>query len=135
MGVQTGHRFTSIVLGHQGRPVVTLTDAVQDDPDRFDMATLVVYAAAQCGVLLPASAADQFALCQRRGTIVAVDTALLVRGALLFTPDTVAVSVGDPARAVAAAGRVAAVTPASAGRYTAAALIPGLIYSLGAAGG
>lgn len=87
------------------------------------------WAAHQAGVSVPDGTMNQLPYFRQKGTAVSVDQALRTRGALLFRPGHVAISLGD-GRTIEARGRDYGVNIFSAqGRgWTAGALIPGLKY-------
>ena len=104
-------------------------DLTADDPDAWDCSELVQWAAARCGVTFPDGSAAQLAACQKAGTMLrTVDAGLRQRGALLFHPGHVAISLGDGRVVEAANAKSGVTTNPGAGRFTSAALLPGLTY-------
>jgi peptidoglycan hydrolase-like protein with peptidoglycan-binding domain len=116
---QRGDRY---VFGHE----VNLNDR---NPDTFDCSELVQWAAHQAGVTVPDGTMNQVPYFRQQGTQISVDQALRTRGALLFRPGHVAISLGD-GRTIEAKGSAYGVNIFSAqGRgWTSGALIPGLKY-------
>ena len=110
------------------------------DPDVFDCAELVVWAAHQAGTRMPDGSWLQYLDLERRGALIPVEEAVETRGALLFsfssrpvagggrpTHSHVAISLGD-GKTIEARGRAYGVGEFSAtnGRFQYAAVIPGL---------
>jgi cell wall-associated NlpC family hydrolase len=94
------------------------------DPDAFDCSELVQWAAGRAGVKFPDGTAAQLKAVKP----IPVAQALRTRGALLFHPGHVAISLGN-GRTIEAMGRKYGVLEASsAGRFTSGGLIPGLRY-------
>lgn len=110
---------------------VSLTDPT---PGAFDCSELVQWAAARAGVTFPDGSSNQYAACQKAGTLITEDVAAWTRGALLFRgkggSEHVVISLGDGSRTIEARGKAYGVVNATiAGRgWSAAALIPGLHY-------
>ncbi len=118
-------------------------DHADANPDEFDCAELVEWAAAQAGIdNLADTSYSQYVQMRDAGGEVSVEQALQTRGALLFRfgtedadsdglPDSrhVAISLGD-GTTIEARGEKWGVGSWDAGdRFTAAAIIPGLDYS------
>jgi hypothetical protein len=80
-------------------------------------------------VKVPDGTMNQLPFFRQKGTQISVDQALRTRGALLFRPGHVAISLGD-GRTIEARGRNYGVNifPANGRGWTAGALIPGLKY-------
>lgn len=122
----TAAAFVSVALAQAGDRYVYGAEAKATDPnpDAFDCSELVEWAAARVGVKFPDGTDAQLKAVKR----INVDQALRIRGALLFHPGHVAISLGD-GRTIEAAGRKYGVRSMSAGnRFTAAGLIPSLRY-------
>lgn len=117
---QAGDRY---VYGAEAR----LSDP---DPDAFDCSELVQWAAYQAGVRIPDGSAAQLEYCRRKGTLISVATAARTRGALLFKPGHVAISLGDGRHTIEAMGRRYGVRRGDvAGRgWTHGAKVPGMRY-------
>jgi cell wall-associated NlpC family hydrolase len=102
------------------------------DPNAFDCSELTEWCAHQAGVYLPDGSINQLAYCQKKGTMISLTKAINTRGALLFHPGHVAISLGD-GRTIEAMGRAYGVRQGSAtGRFTSGALVPGLNYGVAA---
>lgn len=113
---QAGDRY---IFGHE----VSKSDP---DPDAFDCSELVEWAAARVGASprVPDGSSAQLAHVRR----ISVAQGKRTRGALLFHPGHVAISLGD-GRTIEAANRRYGVRTLEAGsRFTAAGLLPGLRY-------
>ncbi|WP_202806741.1 NlpC/P60 family protein [Kribbella catacumbae] len=99
------------------------------DPDAFDCSELVEWAAKRAGAFMPDGSANQLAYVRKKGKTISVATAIKTRGALLFAPGHVAVSLGN-GRTIEAMNRKYGVRQgtASTSRFTAAGLVPSLRY-------
>lgn len=125
-GARTAGEFVRIALEQAGDAYVYGAEAAKSDPDpdAFDCSELVEWALARVGVTFVDGSANQLARVKR----IPVDKAIRTRGALLFHPGHVAISLGD-GRTIEAANRSYGVRSLSAaGRFTAAGLVPGLNY-------
>lgn len=116
---QAGDRY---IFGHE----VKLSDP---DPDTFDCSELVEWAAYRCGIKprVPDGSQAQSAHCRR----ITLAQASRTRGALLFNPHHVAVSLGTGDETIEAMGRKYGVLKGHIhGRtFTHGGLIPGMRYS------
>lgn len=111
---QAGDRY---VYGAETRP----TDP---DPDAWDCSELVQWAAARAGVTFVDGSLAQINACKA----IPVEQGITTRGALLWLPGHIAISLGN-GRTIEARGRRYGVVEASAaGRFRRAGLIPGLNY-------
>lgn len=130
-GRGTAESFVQKALAQRGDRYIFGTETNLNDPNpkAFDCSELVQWAAHQAGVSVPDGTMNQLPYFRQKGTTVSVDQALRTRGALLFRPGHVAISLGD-GRTIEARGRDYGVNIFSAqGRgWTAGALIPGLKY-------
>ena len=103
------------------------------NPESFDNASLVSWAADVVGVALPDTSIEQYKLCVSKGTMLPVDLAEYIRGALLFEGATgarlVVISLGN-GEVIEARGTTYAIADfdAPGHPWTAAALIPGMDY-------
>jgi cell wall-associated NlpC family hydrolase len=105
------------------------TDLANPDPHAFDCSELVQWACAQVGVSFPDGTWAQ----EAAATKITVAQAAKIRGALLFRPGHVAVSLGDGRNTVEAKGAAYGVVSGGtqgiiAGRFTSGGLIPGMKY-------
>lgn len=127
----TAEDFVQKALAQRGDRYVFGAEVNLNDknPDTFDCSELVQWAAHQAGVTVPDGTMNQVPFFRQKGTQISVDQALRTRGALLFRPGHVAISLGD-GRTIEAKGRNYGVNVFSAnGRgWTSGALIPGLKY-------
>lgn len=136
-GRGTSGDFLQQALSQNGKPYVYGAEASanNDNPRALDCSELVEWAAARSGAHMPDGSANQLAHCRRHGTEISVDQALRTPGALLFRPGHVAISLGD-GRTIEAKGRAYGVGVFNArGRFTAAALVPGMQYGGGPGAG
>jgi len=85
---------------------------------------LVQWAAARAGVKVPDGSSAQRSFCKK----VTVEKAINTRGALLFHPGHVAISLGNGRTIEAANSRVGVVSYSARGRFEAGGLIPGMHY-------
>lgn len=133
-GRGTSGDFLRAALAQDGKPYVYGAEASANNlnPRAFDCSELVEWSAAQAGVRMPDGANNQLAYCRRQGTEISVEQAMHTPGALLFRNGHVAISLGD-GRTIEAKGRAYGVGVFNArGRFTAAALVPGMQYGGGA---
>lgn len=99
------------------------------DPDRFDCSELIEWACAQTGVTFVDGSSNQIAAIARAGLELPIAACLKIRGALLWHPGHVAISLGDGKTTVEAMGRAYGVVQGkSPGRFTRGGKIPGLSY-------
>lgn len=116
---QAGDRY---IFGAEAR----LTDS---NPRAFDCSELVEWAAAQAGVRFVDGSANQIAACRRARRTVPVSQGIRTRGALLYKPGHIAISLGDGRTIEARNSRVGVVIGGAGDiRWTEAGLIPGLNY-------
>lgn len=91
-------RFVSLALQQAGDRYVFGAEASASDPNprSFDCSELVEWAAARAGISprVPDGSANQRAHCQRHGTMIGAALARRTKGALLFAPGHVAISLG-----------------------------------------
>jgi hypothetical protein len=126
-------KFVQACLDQTGDKYVYGAEASanDDDPDAFDCSELVEWAAKRAGGYMPDGSANQLAYVRKKGKTISVDQAIKTRGALLFAPGHVAVSLGN-GRTIEGAGRAYGVRQMSATnrstRFTAAGLVPSLRY-------
>ncbi len=127
----TAEAFVLRALAQAGDRYVFGAEARLSDPDprEFDCSELVQWAAHQVGITIPDGTKYQLPHCERAGTLISVEEAVRTRGALLFRPGHVAISLGD-GRTIEAKGSAYGVGRFSAhGRgWTTGALIPGMKY-------
>lgn len=130
-GRGTAEAFVQRALSQAGDRYIFGAEVNLNDsnPSAFDCSELVQWAAHQAGVSIPDGTMNQLPHVQRAGTTISVAEALRTRGALLFRPGHVAISLGD-GRTIEAKGSAYGVGIFNAnGRgWTAGALVPGLRY-------
>lgn len=92
-------RFVALALQQAGKRYVFGGEASPSDPNprAFDCSELVEWAAARAGISprVPDGSAAQLAHCRARGTLISVDAGIRTKGALLFQPGHVAISLGN----------------------------------------
>lgn len=99
----------------------SLSDA---DPNAFDCSELVQWAAARAGVYIPDGSASQIAYCRS----ISVSQAIRTRGALLYHPGHIAISLGNGRTIEAANPGFGVGSLGASGRFTRGGLIPGMRY-------
>jgi cell wall-associated NlpC family hydrolase len=127
--------FVRLCMAQKGDRYVYGAEAKWSDPNPrvFDCSELVEWAAHRAGGYIPDGSTWQEAYCRQKGTMITVQRAFRVQGALLFrhlgADQHVAVSLGNGST-IEARGRLYGVNVFSAaGRvWTAAALLPGFNY-------
>lgn len=123
-------QFVALALQQAGKRYVFGAEASPSDanPRAFDCSELVEWAAARVGISpkVPDGSATQLAHCRARGTIISVQQGINTKGALLFMPGHVAISLGN-GKTIEAMNPSAGVRQGNAnGRgWTAAGRIPG----------
>jgi cell wall-associated NlpC family hydrolase len=127
--------FVGFALAQAGDQYIfgTEVDLSNPDPNAFDCSELTEWCAHQAGVYLPDGSGPQIDYCAKKGTIISVAKAIKTRGALLWHPGHIAISLGD-GRTIEAMGRAYGVRQgtASTTRFTRGALVPGLNYGVAA---
>lgn len=130
-GKGSAETFVQKALAQAGDRYVFGAETNLDDPNpsKFDCSELVQWAAHQAGVTVPDGTMNQVPFFKQKGTTISVAEALRTRGALLYKPGHVAISLGD-GRTIEAKGTAYGVGIFNAnGRgWTSGALIPGLKY-------
>ncbi|WP_257461223.1 peptidoglycan-binding protein [Archangium lipolyticum] len=130
-GRGTADAFVQKALAQNGDRYIFGAETNLNDPNpkAFDCSELVQWAAHQVGVSIPDGTMNQLPHIQRAGKGISVEQALRTKGALLFRPGHVAISLGD-GRTIEAKGSKYGVGIFSAhGRgWTAGGLIPGMKY-------
>jgi cell wall-associated NlpC family hydrolase len=130
-GRGTADAFVQKALAQAGDRYIFGAETNLNDPNprAFDCSELVQWAAHQVGITIPDGTMNQLPHIQRAGKAISVEQALRTRGALLFRPGHVAISLGD-GRTIEAKGSQYGVGIFSAhGRgWTTGGLIPGMKY-------
>lgn len=125
-GRGTASAMVAVALSQAGDTYIygAETSASDPNPSAFDCSELIQWACARVGVTFVDGSAAQIAACRP----VSVETAIRTRGALLYHPGHIAISLGD-GRTIEAANPAAGVTSYNAaGRFTRGGLVPGLAY-------
>jgi cell wall-associated NlpC family hydrolase len=123
-------RFVAEALRMAGKKYVFGAEAAASDPNprSFDCSELVEWAAARVSISpkVPDGSAAQLAHCRAKGTTMSVSSAINTKGALLFMPGHVAISLGN-GKTIEAMNPSSGVKQGNAsGRgWTAAGKIPG----------
>ncbi len=130
-GRGTAEAFVQRALAQNGDRYVFGAETRLNDPNptTFDCSELVQWAAAQVGVTIPDGTMNQLPHIQRSGGSISVEEAMRTRGALLFRPGHVAISLGDGRTIEARGSRYGVgIFPANGRGWTAGGLIPGMQY-------
>jgi peptidoglycan hydrolase-like protein with peptidoglycan-binding domain len=104
------------------------TNLNDKNPNTFDCSELVQWAAHQAGVTVPDGSWNQEAMSRNAGMKISVEEALRTRGALLFKPGHVAISLGDGRTIEAKGSKYGVGIFDGRGRFTSGGLIPGMAY-------
>lgn len=126
--------MVTIALRQIGDRYVYGVEVRLDDPDptAFDCSELVQWAVAQVGVTFTDQSEAQMAAIERAGLTRSVAQCARIRGALLWHPGHIAISLGDGAHTVEAMGRQYGVVQGNIGsRFSRGGLVPGLVYPPG----
>ena len=127
----TSEAFVQRALAQRGDRYIFGAEAKPNDPNpkAFDCSELVQWAAHQVGVSIPDGTMNQLPHIQRAGKTLPVSKAIRTRGALLFRPGHVAISLGN-GKTIEAKGSQygVGVFSAKGRRWTAGGLIPGMRY-------
>lgn len=98
------------------------------NPDSFDCSELIEWAAGRAGVYMPDYSLNQINYIAKKGGETSVATAIRTRGAVLWHPGHVAISLGNGKTIEAANSRVGVVSYNAAGRFKRGGRIPGMRY-------
>lgn len=131
MTAPTAAAFVEAALSQAGKPYVFGAEVRLDDPSppAFDCSELVQWAVHQIGWAIPDGSGAQLEDCRTHGTLISVEQALLVRGALLMREGHVAISLGDGTCMEARGKEYGCGVFSALGRpWTHGALVPGLRY-------
>jgi cell wall-associated NlpC family hydrolase len=127
----TSEAFVQRALAQRGDRYIFGAEAKPNDPNpkAFDCSELVQWAAHQVGVSIPDGTMNQLPHIQRAGKTLPVSRAIRTRGALLFRPGHVAISLGN-GKTIEAKGSQygVGVFSAEGRRWTVGGLIPGMRY-------
>lgn len=121
--------FVRVAMTQQGKRYVYGAEASPktNSPGGFDCSELVQWALARVGVTFVDGSANQIARCKA----ISVSQALRTRGALVYKPGHIGISLGDGKRTMEArnASKGVGVFPAADISWTRGGLVPGLRYS------
>lgn len=125
-GSGTADAMVRYALGQAGTRYVYGAEASASDadPDAFDCSELVEWACARAGVRFVDGSSNQIARCRP----ISVAQGIRTRGALLWHPGHIAISLGDGRTIEASNRRYPVRTISAGGRFRKAGLIPGLRY-------
>lgn len=125
-GAKSAAAFVAIALAQAGDNYIYAAEAsVSDaDPNAFDCSELVQWAAGRVGVPFVDGSSAQIAAAKP----ITVAQAISTRGALLWHPGHIAISLGNGRTIEAANSRVGVVSYSAAGRFQRGGLIPGMRY-------
>jgi len=127
----TAEAFVQKALAQEGDQYIFGAEANPNNPNpkAFDCSELVQWAAHQVGVSIPDGTMNQLPHIQRAGKTISVARAVSTRGALLFRPGHVAISLGDGRTIEAKGSRYGVGIFSTRGRrWTTGGLIPGMKY-------
>jgi peptidoglycan hydrolase-like protein with peptidoglycan-binding domain len=127
----TAEAFVQRALAQRGDRYIFGVEAKPNDPNpkAFDCSELVQWAAHQVGVTIPDGTMNQLPHIQRAGKTLPVAKAISTRGALLFRPGHVAISLGNGQTIEAKGSQYGVGVFSARGRgWTTGGLIPGMSY-------
>jgi uncharacterized membrane protein YgcG len=132
-GRKSAHDFVAIALKQAGDRYVWGAEASPNDPnpERFDCSELVQWAAARVGCYMPDGSSNQKAWMARKGTLIGPDKGLATRGAILWIPGHVAISLGGHKGTIEATNPTYGVRtwgPHRSFRWVSGGKIPGMRY-------
>ena len=125
-GYRTAGAFVRVCLAQAGDSYIYGAEAAASNPNpnAFDCSELIEWALARVGVTFVDGSSAQIARCRP----ISVEQAIRTRGALLWHPGHIAVSLGNGRTIEAANSRVGVVSYSAAGRFQRGGLVPGLAY-------
>lgn len=130
-GRQSAADFVMLALKQVGDHYVWGAAPSGPNPSAFDCSSLVQWAAGRVGCYMPRTSETQMGYMRSKGTTLPVSTAIRTRGALLWKPGHIAISLGD-GRTVEALNPSYGVTTMSATdrsfSWQGAGKIPGMRY-------
>lgn len=128
-GMGSAAAFVDACLSQQGKPYVFGAEVGGTEPGRaYDCSELIEWACRRVGVRIPDGSANQIAYCRSKGTEIPVAEAVRTRGALLWHPGHIAVSLGNGKTIEAANRRVGVASLNAGGRFSRGGRVPGLRY-------
>lgn len=124
--------FVNFAMAQAGDAYVYGAEASLSDPNpsAFDCSELIEWAAHRAGVFMPDFSGAQIAYCQSKGRGISVEQAKRTRGAILYKPGHIAISLGNGStiEAVGSGYGVRVMGPSRSFSWTAGGLVPGLRY-------
>lgn len=125
-GAKSAAAFVGFALAQAGDTYIygAETSPTDPNPNAFDCSELVQWAAARAGVPFTDGSSAQIAACRS----ISVEQAIRTKGALLWHPGHIAISLGNGRTIEAANSRVGVVSYNAAGRFQRGGLIPGMRY-------
>lgn len=125
-GSKSAAAFVGYALAQAGDTYIygAETSPTDPNPNAFDCSELVQWAAARAGVTFVDGSSAQIAACRS----ISVADAIRTKGALLWHPGHIAISLGNGRTIEAANSRVGVVSYNAAGRFQRGGLIPGMRY-------
>ena len=125
-GAKSAAAFVGFALAQAGDTYIygAETSPTDPNPNAFDCSELVQWAAARAGVPFTDGSSAQIAACRS----ISVADAINTRGALLWHPGHIAISLGNGRTIEAANSRVGVVSYSAGGRFQRGGLIPGMRY-------
>lgn len=125
-GAKSAAAFVAVALAQAGDNYVYGAEASVSDPNpnAFDCSELVQWAAGRVGVPFVDGSSAQIAACRS----ITVEQAINTRGALLWHPGHIAISLGNGRTIEAANPGAGVVSYNAAGRFQRGGLIPGMRY-------
>lgn len=125
-GAKSAAAFVAVALAQAGDTYVYGAEASVSDPNpnAFDCSELVQWAAGRVGVPFVDGSSAQIAACKG----ITVEQAINTRGALLWHPGHIAISLGNGKTIEAANPGAGVVSYNAAGRFQRGGLIPGMRY-------
>lgn len=125
-GAKSAAAFVGYALAQAGDTYIYGAEASVSDPNpnAFDCSELVQWAAGRAGVPFTDGSSAQIAACRS----ISVEQAIRTKGALLWHPGHIAISLGNGRTIEAANSRVGVVSYNAASRFQRGGLIPGMRY-------
>jgi cell wall-associated NlpC family hydrolase len=132
-GRRSAYDFAQIALQQAGDRYVFGAEASKGDPNPsvFDCSELVEWAAARVGCYMPDGSSAQMSYMRSKGTTISVATAVRTRGALLWIPGHIAISLGNGRTIEAANSTLGVVSMSATARsfsWQGAGKVPGMRY-------
>lgn len=124
----SSHDFVFWVLSQiGGNFVFDAQFSPTNDPNQFNIAELVQWGCKQVGVFIPATADEQIAYAESKQRLISIEDAKRKRGAILWLPGQVAISIGGQRTIESVNGKVGLVRRTTTA-FEKAAQLPGVNY-------